>query len=165
MGPQLDGRDERDVSKHLALCVHIYIYMCFKRWNQVSTGTGAVVRAGRSWWSQPFSLWLARTQPNSRCCSRGDAGVLHSLLHQWSYRKLVCGTCSIPAASPQHPRCRGQRGWEAGARALGLAARAGVAGAACFRGPGRAPVPGCGARRAMSSRGGLPWEPNLVTAR
>lgn len=67
-------------------------------------------------------------------------------------------------------------GGRAGAEAVGLAARAGVAGGwVCtlwqeLRVLERAPA-GIGARllctlrRAVPSWGGLPWEPNLVTAR
>lgn len=124
-----------------------------------------------------FGLLSARTRPNGHpFARRGDGAVLHSLLLQRSCRKLARGARGIPAASPRRtalprrgcghpslPRDRravvtrrrerwrsaeeGSVGGRAGAGAVGLAARAGVAGgrvrthapvgAACFgEGPG-----------------------------
>lgn len=100
---------------YMCVCIHAYIYVfqemesSFIR-NRRSLLARAAVHTGRRSRTQPFSssgsVSLAGTQWNSRSFAHaGNGGLLHSLLHQRSCRKLACSARSIPAASLLHPCC------------------------------------------------------------
>lgn len=130
------------------------------------------------------SLWLQRS---CRKLARGAHGIpTASLRHSHGARPCrggdagtraspVTGVRLSPAIASAGARRRraawaggqepGRWGWRRGraSREVGCVR----SGGSCvfWRGPRWASVPGCRARRAVPSRGGLPWEPNLVTGR